>query len=207
MPSPYIIGICGASASGKTAFIDQLTQRVGQQLLCLISMDDYYKPIEQQPRDAQGVVNFDQPQCLNHNLLISHLKQLANGQTITQPQYTFNNPQATPQMLTFEPKPIIVLEGIFTFYFDQLRNLLDLKLFIDAEEHLKLTRRIKRDQTERGYPLSDILYRYENHVAPNYLQYIKPYQKWADLIIQNNHSFDNALQVLEGFIKHRLENS
>jgi uridine kinase len=107
-------------------------------------------------------------------------------------------------MLTFQPAPIIVVEGIFVFYFPEIRNLLDLKVFIDAEEHIKLKRRIRRDGQERGYDLEDVLYRYEKHVAPTFDRFIKPFRTEADIIVPNNHSFDKGLEVMVGFLKAKI---
>ena len=107
-------------------------------------------------------------------------------------------------MLQFDPAPVIVVEGIFVFYFPEIREQLDLKLFIDAEEHIKLKRRIKRDGQERGYDMDDVLYRYENHVAPTYDRYIRPFKTEADIIIPNNHSFDKAMEVIVTFLKQKI---
>jgi len=107
-------------------------------------------------------------------------------------------------MLTFKPAPIILVEGLFVFHYKKMNELLDLKVFINAKENLKVIRRIKRDRVERNYPLSDVLYRYENHVLPAFEKYIAPYREDADLIINNNESCEAAIDVMLGFLKDKL---
>ena len=110
-------------------------------------------------------------------------------------------------MLTFKPAPIIVVEGIFVFYLKEVSDLLDLKVFITAEEHLMLKRRIIRDAEERGYDLEDVLYRFENHVIPTFNQYIKPFQLSADIIIPNHKHYTKGLDVLKAFMRQKLKKS
>jgi uridine kinase len=130
---------------------------------------------------------------------------LRSGKQILKQEYTFNNPNAIPKMLSLEPSPIIVVEGIFVFYFPEISSLLDLKVFIDAAEHIKLKRRIVRDKDERGYDLEDVLYRYEKHVVPTYEKYIAPFKSDADVIIPNNLHFEKALEMLIVFLKSKTQ--
>jgi uridine kinase len=106
--------------------------------------------------------------------------------------------------LIFKPAPIIVVEGIFVFYFSEIAKLLDLKIFIDAKEHIKLKRRIYRDQVERGYDINDVLYRYEKHVAPTYERYIEPFKNEADIIIPNNSHYQKPLEMLVCYLKTKI---
>ena len=129
---------------------------------------------------------------------------MIRGDTITREEYTFNNKEATPQILTFEPAPIIIVEGIFVFHYKKMRNLFDLKIFLHAKENLKVIRRIKRDRVERNYPLEDVLYRYENHVMPTFEKYILPYLDSADIVINNNKKFDMGLAVMKGFLRSKI---
>ena len=130
---------------------------------------------------------------------------LINGKEIEAVEYTFNNETRKPSSLIFKPAPIIIVEGIFVFYHQPIRDLLDLKIFLHAKENLKVIRRIKRDRQERNYPLEDVLYRYEHHVLPTFEKYIQPYKDQVDLVINNNHSFEKGLMVLKGFIHHQLQ--
>jgi uridine kinase len=204
MNRPYIVGITGGSASGKTMFLQSLINAFSPEEISLVSQDNYYKPRHEQPVDENGIYNFDTPQSIDFELYARHIKDLRNGKQVIKQEYTFNNPNAIPKMLTFQPAPVIVVEGIFVFYFPEIAHLLDLKVFIDAAEHIKLKRRIVRDKDERGYDLEDVLYRYEKHVMPTYEKYIAPFKSDADIIIPNNLHFEKALDMLIIFLKSKI---
>lgn len=202
---PLIIGITGGSGSGKTSFIKQLKRSFTKDDVCIVSQDDYYKPKEEQLRDDKGVVNFDLPTSIYKNDLLKDLQGLCEGQIVTRQEYTFNNHLKAPKVLTFHPAPVIIVEGLFILYYPQVREQLDLKVFVDAKESLKIIRRIKRDRIERNYPLDDVLYRYEHHVMPAFEQYIKPFASTADIIVNNNSVFEKGLQMVKGFIRNYLD--
>jgi uridine kinase len=201
---PFIVGITGGSASGKTFFMKSLLSSFGENEICRISQDNYYRPIHEIPKDQNGVENFDLPETIDHQLFAKHIAELRQGKSVYQKEYTFNNPLLEPKILTFTPTPIIIVEGIFVFYFSEISQLIDLKVFVDAKEHIKIKRRIIRDNNERGYDLEDVLYRWENHVAPTYDKYIKPLRSEADLIINNHHKFDRGLEVLVSYLKTKV---
>ena len=204
MQVPFVLGVTGGSASGKTHFLKQLLAQLRPEDVCLMPADNYYKTIDQVPLDANGIQNFDLPAALDSALYRQHIEAVKDGQTIQKQEYTFNNPNVVPKMLTFSPAPIILIEGIFVFYFAEVAKLIDLKVFVDAQEHIKLKRRIQRDAIERGYDLDDVLYRYEHHVAPTYDLYVKPGAQEADIVINNNASFDRALEVLSIYLQAKV---
>lgn len=205
MVKPYIIGITGGSASGKTKFLKQLVKSFDSNQLCLISQDNYYRPRNEQPIDENGVHNFDTPDSIDFEAYAQDIANLKLGKKVLREEYTFNNSHKTPSMLEFCSAPIIVVEGIFVLYYPQVADQLDLKLFIESKEHLKLKRRIIRDNEERGYDLDDVLYRYEKHVYPTYEKYIKPFMSDADLVIPNNTHFDNALSVIVSHLMQKVK--
>lgn len=205
MNTPYIVGITGGSASGKTLFLKSLLRAFAPNEICLISQDNYYKPRHEQPKDENGIYNFDTPFSIDFELYAQHIRDLRNGKQVVKQEYTFNNPKAVPATITLQASPIIVVEGIFVFYFPEIANLLDLKVFIDAAEHIKLKRRIVRDKDERGYDLDDVLYRYEKHVMPTYEKYIAPFKSDADIIIPNNLHFERGLEMLIIFLKSKIK--
>lgn len=204
MQKPFTIGITGGSGSGKTFFLQGLSSCFKPNEICLISQDNYYKPRDQQPVDENGIKNFDLPVSIDREVFLSDLIKLKAGQDVIKKEYTFNNPNAEPKLLTFRSAPIIVVEGLFVQYFEEISNELDLRVFIEAKDHVKLGRRIKRDQVERGYDLDDVLYRYQYHVMPVYERLIEPLMHYADLVIPNNSQFDRALHVLTGYLRSRL---
>lgn len=204
MSKPFTIGITGGSGSGKTYFLQGLSACFGAHEICLISQDNYYKPRDQQPIDENGIKNFDLPVSIDRDAFRHDLLLLKSGQNVIKQEYTFNNPQAKTQMLEFKSAPIIVVEGLFVQYFEEISNELDLRIFIEAKDHVKLGRRIKRDQVERGYDIDDVLYRYQYHVMPVYERLIEPLKHHADLVIPNNSKFERALDVLVAFLKSRL---
>ncbi len=204
--TPLLIGITGGSGSGKTTFINKLKEKFSDDELCVISQDDYYKPREQQLTDDNGIKNFDLPESIEFNQLSVDIKKLLHNQIVQREEYTFNNVLKKPKIKTFKPAPIILIEGLFVFYFEKLlEKQFDLRVFINAMDNLRVIRRIKRDRIERNYPLEDVLYRYENHVMPSYEQYIEPFIRRADIIVNNNKDFDIALEVFKGFVRYYLD--
>lgn len=198
---PFIIGITGGSGSGKTTFINQLKAAFSEEELCVVSQDDYYRPREEQVADKNGVTNFDLPTCIYKEELLADIEKLIAGEVVEREEYTFNNDLAEPKILTFRPTPLIIVEGLFVFHYKEIFKLLDLKIFLDAKDNLKVIRRIKRDRVERNYPLDDVLYRYEHHVMPTFEKYILPYKSEADIIINNNANFEKGMKVMLGFMK------
>jgi uridine kinase len=204
---PYIVGITGGSASGKTSFLRGILSAFSSDEVCLISQDNYYRPIDQIAVDDQGIHNFDVPDTIDHHLYARHIGMLRSGLTVEQPEYTFNNPDVVPTLLVFKPAPLIVVEGIFVFFFREVADQLDLKIFIDAKNSIKLERRVKRDAEERGYDLDDVMYRWKYHVKPTYTQYIKPYRAEADIVIPNNIHYQKGLDVVLAYLKTQVSAS
>ncbi|GAB3175989.1 uridine kinase [Telluribacter humicola] len=182
----------------------KLIESVNEEHICRLSQDNYYRPINEIPRDENGVENFDLPEAIDHQLFAKHIAELRQGNTVYQKEYTFNNPLLEPKVLTFNPLPIIIVEGIFVYYYPEVARLIDLKIFVDTKEYVKIKRRIIRDNNERGYDLDDVLYRWEHHVAPTYEKYIKPLRSEADIVINNNQHFDTGLEVLVAYLKTKV---
>lgn len=200
----YVIGICGGSASGKTYLLNQLLDKFAPEEISLISQDNYYKKREDQVRDEEGVINFDHPDSLDLDHFVKDMKTLISGKAIDIEEYTFNNADIKPRIFHYEPTPIIILEGLFIFYKQELAKLIDLKIFVDAEEDLRFARRLKRDLDERGYSFESTIRDYTKYVAPMYKRYVAPTKTDCDLIVQNNHHMDRAVQVIVDHLKARL---
>ncbi|MBV6647905.1 MAG: uridine kinase [Cyclobacteriaceae bacterium] len=205
MSVPYTIGITGGSGSGKTHFLKQLMASIGPDYITLFSQDNYYLPYNLQPQDEKGFRNFDTPHSLDQEKFVRDLKRLKAGESFELEEYNFNFRDEPKKIIEVKPAPIIIVEGLFTFYFPGISGELDLKIFIETPDYLMLTRRIIRDAKERGYnDLEDTLYRYQHHVMPAFDRYIKPLKVEADFIIPNHDNFDNAVKVLSYFMKSRL---
>lgn len=193
---PFTIGITGGSGSGKTYFIKKLEASFSPKEICLVSQDHYYKDRSLQVTDERGIQNFDLPNAIDQHTLREDILKLKRGEKLFKTEYTFNNPAATPRVLEFSPAPILIIEGLFVQYFPEIESELDLRIFIEAKDHVKLSRRIVRDSEERGYDLNDVLYRYQHHVMPVYESLIEPLKHNADIIIPNNGNSDRALKLI-----------
>lgn len=191
----HIIGVAGGSASGKTSFLRDLEEMLPKGSVSIISQDNYYFPKEMQHVDENGEINFDLPTSIDRKQFHQDLVDLSSGKSITKKEYTFNNKSAEPKLITVESAPIIILEGLFIFYFEEIREMLDLRVFLDVREDIKLSRRIKRDAEERGYPEEVVRYQWDNHVLPSYKAYLRPFRDDANIIITNNFTYDKGLKV------------
>ena len=205
MAKTYVIGITGGSGSGKTSFIKSLRQNFSPKDICIVSQDDYYRTKEFQKKDKNGIENFDRPDSIDKKAFTKDVLALIKGKKVTRQEYTFNNKNANPSLLVFKPARILIVEGLFIFHYKKIRKLLDLKVFVQAKDNLKVIRRISRDKIERNYPLDDVLYRYQYHVYPAFEKYILPYKDKADVVINNNSDFAAGLSVFEGFLRNKLK--
>jgi uridine kinase len=204
MKAPLTIGITGGSGSGKTFFLLTLAARFSKDEICLVSQDNYYKSRDAQSVDMFGHKNFDLPESIDREAFSRDISRLRNMEVVEKKEYTFNNPALTPKMLIFKPAPVIIIEGLFVQYFPEINEQLDLRVFIEAKDHVKLSRRIKRDNSERGYDIDDVLYRYQNHVMPVYETMIEPLKHRADIVIPNNDDFNRAQEVLEAYMFKKI---
>jgi uridine kinase len=207
MNKPFIIGIAGGSGSGKTFFLKCFLKHFSHNEVSLVSQDDYYFPVPPgMSAEENKLFNFDLPDTIDHQHFEDDINSLLQGQSITKKEYTFNNPSAIPKMLEIKSAPIIIVEGLFILYFRKLSALLDMKIFIDADDDIALQRRLKRDLLERGYSHDDVMYKWVNHVVPAYKEYLLPYKDECDQIITNNtHVADDIICVTEDISKELRE--
>jgi len=193
---PYIIGVSGGSGSGKTTFVNRLKDLFTDEEMTVFSQDDYYRPRTEQERDGNNEKNFDLPTSIDRKMYHEHLSNLLEGYPVDKMEYNYNNELVQPKVKTFQPAKAILCEGIFVFYYHEIYQLMDLRIFIDSKDSIKVIRRIQRDRRERNYPLADVLYRYQHHVSPTYDQFIYPYRDKVDIVINNNIGFDEALNII-----------
>jgi uridine kinase len=205
----YLVGIAGGSASGKTSILNDLKACFAPGQISVVSQDNYYLDRQLQALDYRGEINFDLPTAIDREALSRDVKTLMSGRSVLRQEYTFNNANARPGIVEVHPAPIVVIEGLFVFYYTELREMLDLQVYIDARDDIKLERRLQRDARERGYPETDVRYRWENHVVPCYKNYLRPYRDHCDIIIANNGSYKKGLGVLGNHLQAvlgKLEN-
>jgi len=196
-PNAYVIGITGGSASGKTHVLKEIRKRFTSDELSIISLDNYYFDIDEQPKDDTGQVNFDHPNAMNLKLFRAHIGKLLSGEDVSIREYQFNNPRGIEaRMVHYHSAPILIVEGLFVFHVPEADKLFDLKIFIDADEHVKLIRRIRRDVADRGYPIEEVMEMYEQFVMPMYRKYIEPFKQDADVILPTNQHVGKAIEVL-----------
>ena len=172
--------------------------------VCVVSQDNYYRLRDEQVIDERGIRNFDRPESIDREQFHRDVMRVKRGERIERKEYTYNNPGVQPVNLIINPAPVLIIEGLFVQFFEEIDRELDLRIFMEARAHLKLSRRITRDDKERGYALDDVLYRYEHHVMPVYERLIEPLKHRADLVIPNNGYPGKALDVLAKVIRAQL---
>jgi uridine kinase len=201
---PYTIGIVGGSASGKTSFLRDLLTRLPAQSCSVVSQDNYYRAIHEQTCDANGQPNFDLPTAIQRERFHEDLGKLLCGESISRTEYTFNHSKRQGRLITVEPAYVLMIEGLFVFHFEEVRNLIDLRVFVDAREDICKQRRMQRDLHERGYPPHEVEYQWEQHVMPAYRQYVLPFRDEAHLIVTNHTGYDKGLEVVTDHVLAKL---
>ncbi len=202
--TPYFVGIAGGSASGKTSFLNALFASFNEGEISIVSQDNYYRPADQQVRDQNGWLNFDLPDSLFREAFHRDLLLLKAGIPVRRQEYTFNNPSKPPGVIEVKPAPIIVTEGLFVFHYDEVWHMLDHKVYLHADEGIRLARRLDRDMRERGYPEHEIRYQWEHHVMPAYRTYLQPFKEKCDLVVNNDDHFQPGLDALVTHLKKTL---
>ena len=203
MSSPFIIGIVGGSASGKTWLLNELRKKYTEENLCIISQDDYYKPVEEQQMDEHGFLNFDLPSSIDENSFLNDLLNISSGREVRKLEYLFNHPEKKPEWKVFKPAPVLVCEGLFLLHNSRIRELLNLAVFMDAPEELQLERRLQRDIEERAIPEEMVMHQWNHHVLPAYRKYVLPYKDSVDIIIHHDN-FDEGFRQLGFFIENAI---
>ncbi|TJZ63093.1 uridine kinase [Sphingobacterium olei] len=209
MNKPYVIGIAGSSGSGKTFFLKSFLNHFAVDEITLISQDDYYIPANTKTREENRLYNFDLPTSIDREAFFHDIKDLFDGKTVFKEEYTFNNPNIKPNILEIKPAPILIVEGLFIFHYTEINDLLDYRIFIDAEESVALERRLKRDLIERGYDKDDVMYKWIEHVAPSYNQYLLPYRDICDNVLINNTDdpllIHQATNIISDDLREKLQ--
>ena len=202
--TPLVIGVAGGSGSGKTTLATIILERVGADKIAYLPHDAYYKDLSDLPPNQRTMVNFDHPDSLDTQLLIENVRQLKNYQTVDLPVYDFKTHSRTSERLQIEPKPVIMVEGILIFAEASLRDLFDVKVFVDTDADIRFIRRLERDINERGRTTDSVIRQYLATVRPMHLEFVEPSKRYADVIIPegglNTVAMDMVVARLEALL-------
>lgn len=198
-----VIGISGRSGSGKTTLVKKLLNHFGEPMISLHTMDNYYLPRHEQIRDSKEYLNFDLPTSFHRSKFAADLQELKKGFRVELEEYVFNN-ERTPKKIRIQPRPIILVEGLFIYHYREVSDLIDLKVILDVPFDIAFKRRLQRDLKERNYDSAEIAHRYHHHAEPAYLRYIHPYHREAHLVLSNTESSDRVVKHLRGKINDLL---
>jgi len=199
-----IIGIAGGTGCGKSTVVNQILNQLPEGEVGVISQDSYYKDTSHLSFDERVKINFDHPRSIDFELLESHLKELRKGNDIHQPVYSFIKHNRTGDTILTHPRKVMIVEGILILTNPELRDMFDIKIFVHADSDERLIRRLKRDITERGRDIEEVLSRYQNTLKPMHQQFIEPMKEYADIIIPNNKYNTVAIDIVKTIINHRL---
>ena len=199
-----VIGIAGGTGSGKTTLMNNIMAKF-EGMVTVLSHDNYYKRHDELTFEERSGLNYDEPDAIETSLMVEHLLQLKQGQAIDCPVYDFTRHNRSDETVRLEPKPVIIVEGILIFENEALRNLMDIRLFVDTDADVRLCRRIKRDVTKRGRTLESVLTQYQTTVKPMHEKYVEPSKKYANLVIPEGGRNMVALDMILGRIQKHLD--
>jgi uridine kinase len=202
--NPLVIGIAGGSGSGKTTVANEILKRIGAEKIGFFPHDAYYRDLNHIPLAERAAVNFDHPDSLETGLLVEHLIKQKKGIPVEMPVYDFTSHTRTPETIRINPQPIIIVEGILIFAEPDLRDLFDVKIFVDTDADIRLIRRLQRDITERGRTVSSVLEQYQKTVRPMHLEFVEPSKRYADVIIPEGGFNTVALDMVVARIAELL---
>jgi uridine kinase len=199
-----VIGIAGGSGSGKSTFADLVRADLEDASLAVIRHDSYYKPLDHLPLEERRRVNFDHPDALENSLMIEDIRRLKSNDPIQVPEYDFSRHTRKDSYLEIKPPTVLIVEGILIFYEAEMRELFDMKIFIDTDDDDRLMRRMRRDINERGRSLDEVINRYKQMVKPAHLEFVEPSKRWADIIIPHGGKNKVGLDLINTKLKMLL---
>ena len=196
-----IIGIAGGTGSGKTTVVRRIAKALPPHCAAVIPLDSYYNDTSGMTPEERKQINFDHPDAFDWKLLTEHISKLKHGEAIEQPTYSYIESNRLKETVHVEPKPVIIIEGIMTLHYKKLRDMMDLKIFVDTDADVRLIRNIRRDVVERGRTVNMVLDRYEKVLKPMHEQFIEPTKKFADLIIPSGGENKTGIHILKTYIE------
>ncbi len=199
-----IVGIAGGTGSGKTTVVRKIIERLPKDEVAVLSQDSYYKDNSHLPLEERRKLNFDHPNAIEFDLLVSHLKMLDAGKAIHQPVYSYITSTRSSETILVKPRDVIIVEGILVLTNKQLRDMFDIKVFVYADADDRLIRVIRRDIRERGRDVEQVLQRYTATVKPMHEQFIEPSKKYADIIVPEGGNNEVAINLLASIIEKNI---
>ncbi|MFP3859304.1 MAG: uridine kinase [Bacteroidales bacterium] len=199
-----VVGIAGGTGSGKTTVLKEIIRRLPKDEVAVLPQDSYYKDNSHLPLEERQKINFDHPNSIEFNLLANHICKLKKGEPVRQPIYSYLTCTRSEETILVEPKNVIVVEGILILQHPELRNLIDIKVYVDADNDDRLMRVIERDIAERGRSVNTVLERYQKTVKPMHLQFIEPTKRYADIIVPQGGKNVVAIDILTSIIEKYL---
>jgi uridine kinase len=188
MTKPLIIGVAGGSGSGKTTVVREIVRNMGRHQVTVLHHDSYYRDVQHMPLEERVKINYDHPDSLETSLLIEHLHRLSEGQIVQVPIYDFTAHQRSPETERMEPRKVVIVDGLLILWDRELRELMDIKVFVDTDADLRFIRRLSRDIQERGRSAESVIEQYLATVRPMHLEFVEPSKRYADIIIpQGGH--------------------
>lgn len=201
---PVFIGVAGGTASGKTTVVEAVLERVGYEHITVIPHDAYYRDMSHLSFRERKRLNFDHPDSLESELLIKHLKQLRCGEPVEIPVYDFTEHRRLTETQRVEPEPVIVIEGILVFAEPELREMMDVRIYVDTDADLRFIRRLERDVAERGRTVESVIKQYLETVRPMHLEFVEPSKRYADIIIPEGGFNEVALDLVAARVETLL---
>ena len=201
---PLTIGIAGGTASGKTTVARRLVERLGTHPVAVLDQDSYYRDLADLPLEERARFNFDHPDAFDTALLVRHLRELRAGSAIEKPVYSFTQHTRTGEAVRVNPGDVVILEGILILALEAVRDLLDVKVFVDSDADVRVLRRVSRDIKERGRDFDGVVEQYFRTVRPMHFGFVEPSKRYADIIIPHGGLNDIAIEMVAGAIQKRL---
>jgi uridine kinase len=199
-----LIGVCGGTGSGKTTISRKIIQDVGPEQVLFLQQDSYYHDLSDIPLEGRHHVNYDHPDALDFQLLTEHTRSLLSGNAIEQPIYDFATHTRTGRYSLVEPRPVILIDGILIFAESGLREMMDLKVFVDTEADIRFIRRLQRDIKERGRTAETVVHQYLTTVRPMNIELVEPSKRYADIIIPEGGHNQKSIELISAWIKTHL---
>ena len=199
-----IIGICGGTGSGKTTISRAIVDAIGERRVVLLEQDSYYRNLADMPLDERHQANFDHPDSLDSDMLVNHILRLKQGLSVEMPLYDFKTHTRSDEIDVIEPKPVVIVEGILIFAEPRVLDLLDVRVFVDTPDDIRLIRRLRRDVIERGRTFERTLDQYERTIRPMHFEFVEPSKRHADIIIPESGQMGVSVELLCGLVREKL---